>query len=42
MDFIGDLGTLARVRGVVDSVKDVRPWHIVAAEKAVKALYVLM
>jgi mediator of RNA polymerase II transcription subunit 13 len=36
------LGTLARVRGVVDSVKDVRPWHIAAAEKAVKALYVLM
>jgi mediator of RNA polymerase II transcription subunit 13 len=36
------LGILARVRGVVDPVKDVRPWHIAAAEKAVKALYVLM
>lgn len=36
------LGTLARVRGVVDSVKDVRPWHIAAAEKAGKALYMLM
>ena len=36
------LGTLARVRGVVDSVKDVRPWHVAAAEKAVKALYMLM
>jgi mediator of RNA polymerase II transcription subunit 13 len=36
------LGTLARVRGVVDPVKDVRPWHIAAAEKAVKALYMLM
>jgi len=36
------LGTLARVRGVVDSVKDVRPWHVAAAEKAVKALYQLM
>jgi len=36
------LGTLARVRGVVDAVKDVRPWHIAAAEKAVKALYMLM
>ena len=36
------LGTLARVRGVVDPVKDVRPWHVAAAEKAVKALYMLM
>ena len=36
------LGTLARARGVVDAVKDVRPWHIAAAEKAVKALYMLM
>jgi mediator of RNA polymerase II transcription subunit 13 len=36
------LGTLARVRGVVDAVRDVRPWHIAAAEKAVKALYMLM
>lgn len=36
------LGTLARVRGVVDAVEDVRPWHIAAAQKAVKALYMLM
>lgn len=36
------LGTLARVRGVVDPVKDIRPWHIAAAQKAVKALYMLM
>jgi mediator of RNA polymerase II transcription subunit 13 len=36
------LGTLARVRGLVDPVGDVRPWHIAAAEKAVKALYMLM
>jgi mediator of RNA polymerase II transcription subunit 13 len=36
------LGTLARVRGLVDSVRDVRPWHIAAAEKAAKALYMLM
>jgi mediator of RNA polymerase II transcription subunit 13 len=36
------LGTLARVRGLVGSVGDVRPWHIAAAEKAVKALYMLM
>jgi mediator of RNA polymerase II transcription subunit 13 len=26
----------------VDAVKDVRPWHIAAAEKAVKTLYTLM
>ena len=36
------LGTLARIRGTVDAVKDVRPWHIAAAEKAVKVLYMLM
>lgn len=36
------LGTLARVRGIVDPVVDCRPWHIAAAEKAVKALYMLM
>jgi mediator of RNA polymerase II transcription subunit 13 len=36
------LGSLARVRGVVDAVRDARPWHIAAAEKAVKALYMLM
>ena len=36
------LETLARVRGVVDLVNDVRPCHIAAAEKAVKALYMLM
>lgn len=36
------LGSLARVRGVVDPVKDVRPWHVAAAEKVVEALYMLM
>lgn len=36
------LGTLARVRGIVDPVLDCRPWHIAAAEKAVNALYMLM
>lgn len=44
-DILGNyrgLGTLARVRGVVDRVMDIRPWHIAAAEKAVKALYMLM
>ncbi len=36
------LGTLARVRGTVDTVRDVRPWHIAASEKAVKTLYMMM
>jgi hypothetical protein len=26
----------------VDGVRDGRPWHVAAVEKAVKALYVLM
>lgn len=37
-----NLNTLARVRGVIHPVKDVRPWHLAAVQKAVKALYVLM
>jgi len=36
------LGTLARVRGVVEKDTDVRPWHVAAAEKATRALYQLM
>lgn len=36
------LGTLARARGVVDREGDVRPWHVAAAEKAVRALSQLM
>ncbi|KAK4219948.1 mediator of RNA polymerase II transcription subunit 13 [Rhypophila decipiens] len=36
------LGSLARARGVVDRDTDVRPWHVAAAEKAVRALYLLM
>ncbi|KAI1102880.1 mediator complex subunit 13 C-terminal-domain-containing protein, partial [Jackrogersella minutella] len=35
------LGTLARARGMVERETDIRPWHIAAAEKAVKALYML-
>ena len=35
------LGTLGRVRGV-SGVADVRPWHVAAAEKGVRALYLLM
>ena len=36
------LGTLARARGVVRKETDVRPWHVAAAEKAVRTLYMLM
>ena len=36
------LGTLARARGMVDRETDARPWHIAAAEKAVRALHMLM
>ncbi|KAM0355930.1 hypothetical protein ACHAPU_000319 [Fusarium lateritium] len=36
------LGTLARARGVVDREIDVRPWHIAAAEKGVRALHLLL
>ena len=35
------LGTLGRARGVC-GVADVRPWHVAAAEKGVRALYILM
>ncbi|TPX10249.1 uncharacterized protein E0L32_001446 [Thyridium curvatum] len=36
------LGTLARARNIVDSRTDIRPWHIAAAEKAVRLLSQLM
>ena len=36
------LGTLARARNIIDGRRDVRPWHIAAAEKAVRALYLFM
>ncbi|KXX83431.1 Mediator of RNA polymerase II transcription subunit 13 [Madurella mycetomatis] len=36
------LGTLARVRGVVEREHDVRPWHVAVVEKAVRGLYLLM
>lgn len=36
------LGTLARLRGMVDRETDVRPWHVAAAEKGVRTLYQLM
>ncbi|KAI9774172.1 MAG: mediator of RNA polymerase II transcription subunit 13 [Geoglossum simile] len=37
-----DLGTLARLKGVVDPVKSVVPWHVAAAVKAQEGLSFLM
>lgn len=42
LNYFRCLGTLARLRGVVDRETDVRPWHVAAAEKGVRALYQLM
>lgn len=42
LTYFRGLGTLARARGMVDKEVDVRPWHIAAAEKGVRALYMLM
>jgi mediator of RNA polymerase II transcription subunit 13 len=42
LNYFRGLGTLARARGMVDREMDVRPWHVAAAEKGVKALYQLM
>ncbi|KAK2014248.1 hypothetical protein LZ32DRAFT_202453 [Colletotrichum eremochloae] len=42
LTYFRGLGTLARARGVTDRGTDVRPWHIAAAEKGVRALYLLM
>lgn len=36
------LGTLARARGIVSKEADARPWHVAAAEKAVRALHLLL
>lgn len=36
------LGTVARARSVTEKEGDVRPWHVAAAEKGVRALYQLM
>lgn len=42
MVYFRGLGTLARVRGMVEREMDVRPWHVAAVEKAVRVLSVLM
>ncbi|KAJ1338401.1 mediator of RNA polymerase II transcription subunit 13 [Microdochium nivale] len=36
------LTTLARARGVVERTVDTRPWHVAAAEKAMRTLYMAM
>lgn len=36
------LGTIAMARSVTEKKGDVRPWHVAAAEKGVRALYQLM
>ena len=38
----GHLATLARIRGIVDPVKSVLPWHVAAAVKAHAALEATM
>ncbi|KAG6006188.1 hypothetical protein E4U21_007227 [Claviceps maximensis] len=42
LSYFRGLAALARARGVVARDTDVRPWHIAAAEKAVRAMYLLM
>ncbi|KAL8787851.1 MAG: hypothetical protein Q9195_007591 [Heterodermia aff. obscurata] len=38
LEMYGSLGTLARMRGIVDPVKSVLPWHIAIAKKSYAAL----
>lgn len=42
LGWYSDLGTLARARGVVRERDDLRPWHVVAAERATEVLYRLL
>ncbi len=42
LTYFRGLGTLARVRGVVEREVDVRPWHVAVVEKAARVLYLLM
>ncbi|KAK2590772.1 hypothetical protein QQS21_011542 [Conoideocrella luteorostrata] len=42
LSYFRGLATLSRARGMVPRDTDVRPWHIAAAEKAVRAMYLLM
>ena len=38
LEMYGSLGTLARIRGIVDQVKSVLPWHVAMAKKSLTAL----
>lgn len=38
LEMYGSLGTLARIRGIVDTVKSVLPWHLAMAKKSLIAL----
>lgn len=38
LEMYGRLATLARIRGIVDPVKSILPWHVAAAVKAHTAL----
>jgi mediator of RNA polymerase II transcription subunit 13 len=42
LSYFRGLATLSRARGMVSRETDVRPWHIAAAEKAGRAMYLLM
>jgi mediator of RNA polymerase II transcription subunit 13 len=42
LTYFRGLGTLARARGIVEKQVDIRPWHIAAAERGARALYMLM
>lgn len=42
LSYFRGLATLARARGVVARDIDARPWHVAAAEKAARAMYLLM
>lgn len=42
LSYFRNLGTLARARGIVDRETDLRPWHVAAAEKGVRALHLLL
>ncbi|KIE03561.1 Mediator complex, subunit Med13, partial [Metarhizium majus ARSEF 297] len=42
LSYFRGLATLSRARGMVSRETDVRPWHIAAAEKAARAMYLLM
>ncbi|KHO01729.1 Mediator complex, subunit Med13 [Metarhizium album ARSEF 1941] len=42
LSYFRGLATLSRARGMVPREMDVRPWHVAAAEKAARAMYLLM